>query len=57
MIMTFLDIAFVGLAVLLYWRSTVTLKKHEDDHNEYCFEVTCNCVIVGLMALLLLFIV
>ncbi len=56
MIMTFLDIAFVGLAVLLYWRSTVTLKKHEDDHNEYCFEVTCNCVIVGVMALLLLFI-
>lgn len=56
MLITFLHIAFVALAVLLYWRTTVSLKKHEDDFNEYCFEVTCNCVIVAVMALLLLFI-
>lgn len=56
MLITFLHIAFVALAVLLYWRTTVALKKHEDDFNEYCFEVTCNCVIVAVMALLLLFI-
>ena len=54
---TFLNLVFIGLSVLLYWRSTVTLKKHEDDRNEYAFEVICNCVIVAVMAFLLLFLI
>lgn len=55
MLISFLHVGFACLAVVLYWRSTVTLQKHRDDYNEYCFEVTCNCVIVGVMAMLLPF--